>query len=273
LSKEKVLGSLPSGYQIVPSRLVHKDCIYSLPSGAWIKEESHGRLFVQIPGQSATEIPKFPHSVVKPQHGAAWKAWAQYENSQGVNFVSGKWNVPSSPQDTNDGQLLYYWNGVEPDDSSAVLQPVLQFGFSPAGGGNYWAMASWYVSSDHGAFYTTPYECNTSDVILGTLSMMQNGTWLVSGLDITNQQSTILHFTPQDPTYTTAYETLEAYNVNSDCQDYPVEGSITFYNIKVSVGGKPVIPKWTVLTKDNECNETAVALSSSSVKIQWNVSP
>ena len=34
---------------------------------------------------------------------------------------------------------------MEPADTSAVLQPVLQWGVSAAGGGNYWAIASWYL--------------------------------------------------------------------------------------------------------------------------------
>lgn len=33
-----------------------------------------------------------------------------------------------------------------------ILQPVLQWGLSPAGGGNYWAINNWYVN-DQDYFY------------------------------------------------------------------------------------------------------------------------
>lgn len=69
----------------------------------------------------------------------------QYQNPKKVSLLYGEWAVPPAPP-ANDGQILYFWNGVEPDDNSAVLQPVLQWGSTPAGGGAYWAVASWYFT-------------------------------------------------------------------------------------------------------------------------------
>ena len=78
-------------------------------------------------------------------HGSAWKAWAQASAPSGgsVTSLNSTWLVPSAPTNPNGGQVLFWWNGMEPQDTSAVLQPVLQWGPSAAGGGNYWAIASW----------------------------------------------------------------------------------------------------------------------------------
>jgi hypothetical protein len=65
-----------------------------------------------------------PHSVAAQQltHGPAWKAWTQFNATAAVTRLATTWSVPATPK-RNDGQILYYWNGVEPLDNSAVLQP------------------------------------------------------------------------------------------------------------------------------------------------------
>ena len=109
------------------------------------------------------------HSCAHPPltHGAAWKAYTQYHNSKGMDLYTASWTVPAQPG-SDDGQILYYWPGTEPDDNSFVLQvcvclcvcvsvllddnsfvlqPVLQWGNTPAGGGSWWGLASWFVSA------------------------------------------------------------------------------------------------------------------------------
>lgn len=57
-----------------------------------------------------------------------WKTWAQYRNPSLITQLNGIWNTPPLPSRTN-SQILYFWNGVEPNDNTAVLQPVLQVSF------------------------------------------------------------------------------------------------------------------------------------------------
>jgi len=62
-----------------------------------------------------------------------------------LDLVDGFWTVPSNPSDN--GALIYLFNGIEPSNFSAILQPVLQYGSNGAFGGNYWVIASWYVGN------------------------------------------------------------------------------------------------------------------------------
>jgi len=69
-----------------------------------------------------------------------------------------------------------------------MLQPVLQYGVSPAGGGNYWAIASWLVSSNQ-AFYSPLEAVYPGNSISGFTEMtaISGGTqyWEVEAKDTT----------------------------------------------------------------------------------------
>jgi hypothetical protein len=70
------------------------------------------------------------------------------------NYLAAGVTVPPAPingdgsgcQVTSSCKLLYYFNGLGPQNTSAeILQPVLQYGWGTAGGGNWWGIASWEV--------------------------------------------------------------------------------------------------------------------------------
>jgi hypothetical protein len=201
-------------------------------------------------------------------HGAAWKTWAQYQNAQKISYLSGVWKVPDPPSSVST-QILYYWNGVEPDDQSAVLQPVLQFGQTPAGGGNYWAIASWYVSSSNGVVVTGLVDCDVGDAILGQLTFLNNGSWVTNGTNVKNGKSAYFVYTPTE-VYDYAYEVLEAYNVDNQCNLYPPSGVVHFTDIVVQSNGKTVTPTWQPMVKNNQCNEQTKVLSATAVDIVFN---
>jgi len=198
------------------------------------------------------------------QHGPAWKAWTQYQNAATITYLTGQWVVPDAPP-TSKGQTLFYWNGVEPDDTSAVLQPVLQYGISAAGGGDYWAIASWYVSS-RSSVMSKLVPVNSGDVITGVLSVDSSGKWVVNATN--GRNSSTLNYKPTEK-YTTAYEVLEAYSINN-CNEYPVVGVMDFTEISVQAGGQSVTAKWTPLTQAPiTCKEHAEVVSPQAVQIYY----
>ena len=83
---------------------------------------------------------------------AAYAYWANTGSSPISSFDT-TWNVPPAPE-TNHGQSIFLFPGISSAGHSAVLGPVLQYGPSEAGGGNYWSVASWYLSG--GLAYFTP---------------------------------------------------------------------------------------------------------------------
>ena len=62
--------------------------------------------------------------------------------------------MPSDP--STNGGVIFIFNGLEPTTENVIIQPVLQYGVSAAGGGNYWAIASWLVNTTNG--YHSPLE-------------------------------------------------------------------------------------------------------------------
>lgn len=77
--------------------------------------------------------------------------WKNDKISPIANF-STFWDVPPPPA-SSDGQVLYMYNALVSNEFDAMLQPVLQYGISAAGGGNFWAVSSWYLLNSD-VFYT-----------------------------------------------------------------------------------------------------------------------
>jgi hypothetical protein len=65
-----------------------------------------------------------------------WVTFASWLNQWGlpITYFGTDWIVPPPPA-TYDGQTIFQFNGIQPLDSTAILQPVLQYGPSAAGGG------------------------------------------------------------------------------------------------------------------------------------------
>lgn len=204
------------------------------------------------------------------RHGVAWKAWTEYEKSSSdvVTFLSGKWKVPQAP--SSRGQLLYLWNGIEPHSGEGVLQPVMQYGSSAAGGGNFWGIASWYVSSDHGSYHTSLVEARTGDYMVGTVTLTGN-SYSINGTVLSSGKSAQFSMVPKDGPYTWSCNTLEMYSLES-CSQYPTDPYVVT-DIKVELGGKAVTPTWKPMTKNPiTCNEHATSNGPTDSTVHWNQS-
>ena len=73
-----------------------------------------------------------------------------------MSRLTTEWTVPPAPA-TQNGQTIFLFPGIQ--NSTMIYQPVLQWGPSAAGGGNYWAVASWYVDGQGGHSFCTPTSC------------------------------------------------------------------------------------------------------------------
>ena len=110
--------AVPTGYVRVPGGLAHKSCTHEVPAGV-------------VLDQTTLPICEFPflrtgglrQTANNLTHGSAWKAWAQFSSgaSSSVTSLVSLWTVPGQPS-ASGGQVLFFWNGLEPRDTSAVLQ-------------------------------------------------------------------------------------------------------------------------------------------------------
>lgn len=114
--------------------------------------------------------------------------------------------------------------------SATILQPVLQYGYSAAGGGAYWGVASWYVAG--GKSYTSSLvPVNVGQVLNAAITLTNiNGAAYSYVSQFSNIPGTGLALS-NSAQLIWATETLEAYGITSST-DYPA-GSTTFSGISI----------------------------------------
>jgi hypothetical protein len=155
-------------YVMAPGAWMHRSCVLQIPDGATVIEEKDGSLRAELDGREVARqppcgYPGYPlHTdstktdlksiAIMPAKGDGcggddapvpsvngWleQSWLDAPTSPwGTawwNSMSSVWTVPSAPA-TMSTQTLFYFNGMEPPDYSRIIQPVLQWGTSAAGG-------------------------------------------------------------------------------------------------------------------------------------------
>lgn len=94
--------SMPSAYVRVPGGYMHPACVHAVPQGAALVQAD----LAPCPHAFLRTHPRQPSA-----HGSAWKAWAQYSSadaSAAVTALNSSWRVPDEPQETGDGQVLFW---------------------------------------------------------------------------------------------------------------------------------------------------------------------
>jgi hypothetical protein len=149
------------------------------------------------------------------------------------NEVLTRWKVPATPNDQS--QTDFYFPGIEPSDFSVILQPVLQWGESSAGGGNYWAIASWQVFSDGTAYYTDLTQVSTGDTILGVIRLESAipgfTTWLVFAEDENTgeSQSGTYYGFESEALFANAFPAVHESYGDTEC-----ENGVEFFDIRIN---------------------------------------
>jgi len=239
-----------------PGGLLPKECVHEVPSGSTLLERKGKTLEVITEDGKRLSFPacNLPKNNQKVRQDSGWNTYAE---SDGVNFnaFNCTWTVPAAPvQYTN--QTLFYFNSFEDIGQDEIIQPVIQYGPSEAGGGKFWTIASWWVNSAGSALYSTLTKCNTGDAIFGTMvrtGQTANSTnWVISGY-INGATPTTLKVT-NTPLQQVATLTMEVYNVNG-CKEYPNDAGITFTNFKIIDNGKPYTPTWMPTVDFSDCGE------------------
>lgn len=232
----------------IPGALIRPDCVHEVPSGATVAIGKDGEVGgdVMLDGVLIAHYEDCPEApiVTRPAGGeglsfdpGTGNGWVESSDwllslsgGDNIDEISGKWTVPSAP--STNGGLIYLFNGMEPSDFKWILQPVLQYGVGYAGGGNYWAIASWLVGSK--AYHSPLETVNAGNTISGITK-------------ITSVSGSTIHFSvhAKDTTtgafsnlnaYATGYQwtwalagVLEAYGITS-CSDFPANGKAVFTN-------------------------------------------
>ena len=195
---------------------------------------------------------------------AAYTYWSNPNTAKPITSFTTKWVVPAVPK-TQGAQTIFLFNGMQDGEtaSSYIVQPVLQWGSSAAGGGKYWAITNWYVSSAN-SYY-------------GTLATVTAGTSLTGVMTETGTTGSNYNYTSSFTGYPAAQnitvsnvpeaywaaETLEVYSVTKAAQ-YPNQTSMPFSSIQILQGTANAAITWTPVAATKTALPKAVVNSNSS---------
>lgn len=239
------------GWVQVPGELIRPDCIHQIPAGASVSisdDSKAGEDIIQNGAVIAHYDACSEEPIVTRQRGGfepgpVGNGWVEDSNwvlslkkGDNIEWIQNEWVVPSAPKST--GATIFLFNGVEPKSGKWIMQPVLQYGSSYAGGGNYWTMASWLVGSS--VYVSTLTPVHAGDLLVGTTdeTNVASGklTYLVDAWDSTSGADSNLTVHSKGIQWGWAFEgVLEAYNVTK-CTEFPASGKTRFYNTTVAHG-------------------------------------
>jgi hypothetical protein len=215
----------------------------------------------------ATDQPLMPLNVARnpsavPALGSGWICYASWtENAKPVSLFTTTWIVPPAPT-TQSGQTIFLFNGIQ--NSSMIYQPVLQWGPSAAGGGNFWAVAGWYADGQGGqSFYSSLVRVNPGQVLVGVMTETgQSAQGFSYDCQFTGIANTSLPIQNVQQ-LTWCIETLECYGIQQ-CSDYPATSRTSMGSIEIQAGGSTVTPAWTAANSVTDCGQRAVVVSNAS---------
>lgn len=286
-----VVGASPphaqTGVVITPWGKVPKANIQIVPNHSTIV----GNSFVVLPNgvksalPGGASIPGVNHPSV-----SGWAAYAYYHYTGSLFYPAGYGNyfaneyIPSPPS-SNDGQIIYFFLGLEPEGQSAILQPVLQWGYNGMFGGNYWCIADWYVYNNNANYIVSqPLTSGVStgaefgnDMYGQSFHNGGYGEWTAYAINENYPfQEVSLSYTGQgngvldSVKFTWGYATLEVYNVDTS-SELPSGGSFNFLDIQASnQHGTAINPSWGTYAQQNTGIPFAVGVpSSSEITIYW----
>jgi len=282
---EAVQDAPDSEYELAPGgRRIHKSCLHRIPDGGHL-DHAKGHILSEdgtvveqfetcrykqhvahIASSAGQSIEGAPAPLPDTQLYQEWSGAAANRNAVCLamdigglyckpwfDSFYGSVQVPDNPTDR--GQTIFLWSGLMATTNlpagAAVfplLQPVLQWGPSAAGGGHYWAFGSWYFDASGTAFHTNLTSINPGDwYVMNTFisdnldntcnSTGSNCHWRVAGRRYSDGAFQSLDLTSAriPGTFDAVYRAvLEAYDSSRSstpaCNIYPINGGTTFAN-------------------------------------------
>jgi len=261
---------------MTPAGLFTKSNIHAVPEGATVHQTSDAVHLIASDGtilHTAPPVKTAQRSVSPRAFSSGYVAYSYWHNNNTspISSFTTSWAVPAAPA-TKNGQILYIFNALEPGSFDGIFQAVLQFGSTPAGGGNYWAVASWYLIGSS-IYYTVPAQVKVGQVLTGALtlnSMTTSGTTTTYKYNsvFTGIPSTSLTISTTE-VFNYAYEALEIYSATT--ASYVPKGSTLLSNVTITTkdGLHPTL-NWTAISDSTDGFKMTV-INSASVNGQLEI--
>jgi hypothetical protein len=174
-----------------------------------------------------------------------WVEDTTWTSTVALGSLSATFVVPPLPTPSNDA-TIFFFPAAETNDGATILQPVLQYGQSDAGGGNYWSAASWILTASTTTI-SSSMPVSAGDTISGTMTSACSGSncnWSVVTTDVTSNTTVTAEATLTTAVALNFGGVLETYQVTA-CNQLPSSGTITFTGITLQdQNGNPLQPAW-----------------------------
>ena len=252
-------------YAITPGGVRPKSMIHLVKPGEVVRQDKdrfkrfdmERKLFIEPP-PVLVDMPELPGL------GSGWITYASYVEPAAnvITEMRTTWTVPPEPT-REDGQLIYIFNGMQDSPVTHILQPVLQWGRSPAGGGNSWAVASWFVGSGGDAFKTDPIvQVNPGDVLTGVMKLLTNhdGNFFYYICYFDGLPGTQLGLNSLSQ-MVNPVQTLECYTIQ-ECRDYPNALLTSMHSIDVRTKDGSLAPNFAAANSVTDCGQHATVVSN-----------
>lgn len=281
------VASTSPDWVLTPAGLAYKSCVHHVPDGASVSANGD----VLVNGVVVDTIPDCPYSgmvavpvAASPEQSRAssairppvpapdgWWLDSWWTSSSQIVSLTARWTVPPNP--TSNGATIFLFPSIEPAaNGGGIVQPVLQWGVSAAGGGNYWRMANWFVPGSGSAVFGTLHTVTAGQAITGTLTRSSgtSAVWNV-GFTLPSGTSTTL-VTNTGVTSWKAVQggVLEVYGATS-CAKLPNTTSVKFSSIAVRSSSGAVTPSWTNNRRVTSCS-SSISSSSTTTTLGWRTS-
>lgn len=270
-ARADVSTALQAGYIQTPAGLYHPSCVHEIPAGARVNRRLD--VVTRRDGSRYT-LPLCTHLPIPANRGRergavvapianGWVEEAETSNYPSYGQINANWTVPAAPPAAySSGQVYYTFPGLE--NSTYIIQPVLQYGNNGAYGGNYWTLTSWHCNTGSNCVHSTPASATSGDVIQGqvTASNCSGGAcaWYITTHDLTRGGFTALSINDTFDYSIAVGGAVEVYGLTS-CNSFPPNGvfynSISVYNASM----QQVTPSWGNYVNTTGCqfNVTSTA--------------
>ena len=276
-------ATVPADFVVTPFGYFHPSCVVRLAKGdVELEDESaiqhaDGSYDNVAPcayshyntaGEEITaeEITGDDSARKKPKISHSWIEYASTTTSTSFGELYAYWTVPPAPTD-NDGQTVFLFPGLEDyKHVVSIIQPVLGWNADFVSA---WDIASWNCCASGVTWEATPTIVNPGDTILGYMydtcaaGTLSCATWDIITKDLkSGQYSELTKTSSVGQTFNWAFAgALEVYDI-VQCGDYPPNGSVTFYNLRLyndSFG--QISPSWSITNASSglipQCNYSA----------------
>lgn len=212
-----------------------------------------------------------PSDAPIPGLGSGWITFALWQNSaqDPISQIATDWTVPDPPT-VDTGQTIFLFNALQNASRTNLLQPVLQWGKSQAGGGSFWSISNWYIDTSGHVYHSGSVPMLPGQVLTGIISLGQETSGLFSYVVSFDGYSTLDLNVAGIEALMYASETLEAYQIG-DRNDYPAADFTAMSKIAVAVGGMSPTLNWSIQNNSSNWGEQTVVVSSANPGGQVNI--